>query len=173
MRELEWQLLIKSFSIAVGSIRLILRSPTINTWSDWEVDDKSSFNFKSWHWANVLSNMKKSENGLSNFSGSYRVGLLQFPELIQFWFPNPLIFFNILRTITPHVTSPWETVFFESNFRTRSLVYKSWLSSLSNSLQQYMGFHRLSLRWCCANFVHILFCFLDCSCSFFLSYMLL
>ena len=45
MRELEWQLLIKSFSMAVGSRRLILRSPTINTWSEWEVDDKISFNF--------------------------------------------------------------------------------------------------------------------------------
>ena len=39
MRELEWQLLIKLFSMAVGSRRLILRSPTINTWLDWEVDE--------------------------------------------------------------------------------------------------------------------------------------
>ena len=45
MREFEWQLLVKSFSMAVGSRRLILRSPTINTWSDWEVDDKISLNF--------------------------------------------------------------------------------------------------------------------------------
>ena len=45
MREFEWQLLIKSFSMAMGSRRLILRSPTINTWSHCEVDDKISFNF--------------------------------------------------------------------------------------------------------------------------------
>ena len=45
MRELEWQLLIKSFSKAMGSRRLILRSPTMNTWSNCEVDDKISFNF--------------------------------------------------------------------------------------------------------------------------------
>ena len=45
MRELEWQLLIKSFSMAVGSRRLILRSPTKNTWSDWEVDDKNFIKF--------------------------------------------------------------------------------------------------------------------------------
>ena len=45
MRELEWQSLLKSFSMAVGSRRLIVRSPTINTWSDREVDDKISFNF--------------------------------------------------------------------------------------------------------------------------------
>ena len=31
--------------MAVGSRRLISGSPTINTWSDWEVDDKISFNF--------------------------------------------------------------------------------------------------------------------------------
>ena len=45
MREFQWQLLIKSFSVAMGSRRLILRSPTMNTWSDCEVDDKMSFNF--------------------------------------------------------------------------------------------------------------------------------
>ena len=44
MREFEWQLLIKSFSMAMGSRRLILRSPTMNTWSDCEVDDKMLFN---------------------------------------------------------------------------------------------------------------------------------
>ena len=33
MREFEWQLLIKSFSMAIGSRRIILRSPTMNTWS--------------------------------------------------------------------------------------------------------------------------------------------
>ena len=37
--------IIKSFSFAVGSRRLILRWPTINTWSDGEVDDKIAFNF--------------------------------------------------------------------------------------------------------------------------------
>ena len=45
MREFEWQLLIKSFSMAMESRRLILRLPTVNTWSDCEVDDKISFNF--------------------------------------------------------------------------------------------------------------------------------
>ena len=45
MREFEWQLLIKSFYMAMGSRRLILKSPTMNTWSDCEVDDKISFNF--------------------------------------------------------------------------------------------------------------------------------
>ena len=45
MREFEWQWLIKSFFMAMGSRRLILRSPTMNTWSDCEVDDKFSFNF--------------------------------------------------------------------------------------------------------------------------------
>ena len=45
MREFEWQLLIKLFSMAMGSRRLILRSPTMNTWSDCEVDDKISLNF--------------------------------------------------------------------------------------------------------------------------------
>ena len=40
----EWQLLIKSFSMAMGSRRLILRSPTMNTLSNWEIDDKVSFN---------------------------------------------------------------------------------------------------------------------------------
>ena len=34
----------KSFSMAMGSRRLILRPPTMNTWSDCEVDDKMSFN---------------------------------------------------------------------------------------------------------------------------------
>ena len=45
MRESEWQLFIKPFSMAMGSRRLILRSPTMNTWSDYEVDDNISFNF--------------------------------------------------------------------------------------------------------------------------------
>ena len=36
MREFEWQLLIKLFSMAMGSRRLILRSPTMNTWTDCE-----------------------------------------------------------------------------------------------------------------------------------------
>ena len=45
MREFEWELLIKSFYLTMGSRRLILRSPTMNTWSDCEVDDKISFNF--------------------------------------------------------------------------------------------------------------------------------
>ena len=45
MREFEWQLLIKWFYMAVGSKKLILKSPTMNRWSDWEVDDKISFNF--------------------------------------------------------------------------------------------------------------------------------
>ena len=46
MREFfEWQLLVKSFSMAMGSRRLILRSPTMNTWSDCEVDHKMSFYF--------------------------------------------------------------------------------------------------------------------------------
>ena len=45
MREFEWQLLIKSFSMAMGSRRLILRSPTMNTLSYCEVYDKISFNF--------------------------------------------------------------------------------------------------------------------------------
>ena len=45
MKELEWQLLIKPFYMAVGCRRLILRSATINRWSDWEVDNKISFNF--------------------------------------------------------------------------------------------------------------------------------
>ena len=45
MREFEWQLLIKSFSMAIRSRRLTLRSATINTWSDCEVYDKISFNF--------------------------------------------------------------------------------------------------------------------------------
>ena len=45
IKEFEWQLLIKSFSMAMGSRRLILRSPTMNTWSDCEVDDNISFNF--------------------------------------------------------------------------------------------------------------------------------
>ena len=45
MREFEWQLLLKSFSMAMGSRRLILRSPTMNTWSDHEFDDKISLNF--------------------------------------------------------------------------------------------------------------------------------
>ena len=45
MREFEWQLLIKSFSMAMVSRRLILRSPTMNIWSDYEVDDKILFNF--------------------------------------------------------------------------------------------------------------------------------
>ena len=31
--------------MAMGSRRLILRSPTMNTWSDCEVDDKISLNF--------------------------------------------------------------------------------------------------------------------------------
>ena len=44
MREMDWQLLIKLFSMAVGSIRLILISLTINTSPDKEVDDKISFN---------------------------------------------------------------------------------------------------------------------------------
>ena len=44
MRELEWQLLIKLFSISMGSRRLILRSPTMNTWSDCDVDDKMILN---------------------------------------------------------------------------------------------------------------------------------
>ena len=44
MREFECQLLIKSFSMAIGPRRLILRSQTINTWSDCEVYDKISFN---------------------------------------------------------------------------------------------------------------------------------
>ena len=43
--EFERQLLIKSFSMAMGSRRLILRTPTMNTWSDCEVDDKITFNF--------------------------------------------------------------------------------------------------------------------------------
>ena len=30
--------------MAMGSRRLILRSPTMNTWSDYEVYDKMSFN---------------------------------------------------------------------------------------------------------------------------------
>ena len=41
MREFEWQLLIKSFSMAMGS----RRSQTMNTWLDCEVEDKISFNF--------------------------------------------------------------------------------------------------------------------------------
>ena len=45
MREFEWQMLIKSFSMTMGSRRLILRSPTMNTWSDCEVDYKISFHF--------------------------------------------------------------------------------------------------------------------------------
>ena len=45
MREFEWQLLIKSFYMAMGSRRLILRAPTMNTLSDYKVDDKISFNF--------------------------------------------------------------------------------------------------------------------------------
>ena len=45
LKEFEWQLLIKSFSMAMGSRRLILTSPTMNTWSDRKVDDKISFNF--------------------------------------------------------------------------------------------------------------------------------
>ena len=45
MREFEWQLLIKSFSMSMGSRRLILSLPTMNTWSDCEVDDKMSLNF--------------------------------------------------------------------------------------------------------------------------------
>ena len=44
MREFEWQLVIKSFSMAMGSRRLIVRSRTMNIWSDCEVDDKVSFN---------------------------------------------------------------------------------------------------------------------------------
>ena len=39
--EWQWQLLIKSFSMAMGS----RRSPTMNSWSDCEVDDKISSNF--------------------------------------------------------------------------------------------------------------------------------
>ena len=44
MKEFEWQLLIKSFSMAMESRRLILRSPTMNAWSDCQVDDEISFN---------------------------------------------------------------------------------------------------------------------------------
>ena len=44
IREFEWQLLIKSFSMAMGSRRLTLRSPTVNTFSDCEVYDKISLN---------------------------------------------------------------------------------------------------------------------------------
>ena len=36
---------IKSFSMAMGSRRLILRLPTMNIWSDCEVYDKIYFNF--------------------------------------------------------------------------------------------------------------------------------
>ena len=43
--EFEWQLLIKSFSMTMGSRRLILRSPTMNTWSNCEIDDKILFCF--------------------------------------------------------------------------------------------------------------------------------
>ena len=45
MREFQWQLLIKSFSMAMGSRRLLLRSLTMNTWSDYEVDDIIACNF--------------------------------------------------------------------------------------------------------------------------------
>ena len=45
MSEFHWQLLIKSFSMAMESRRLILRLPIMNTWSVCEVDDKISFNF--------------------------------------------------------------------------------------------------------------------------------
>ena len=45
MKEFGWQLLIKSFSMAMGSRRLILRSPNMSTYSDCEVDDKIKFNF--------------------------------------------------------------------------------------------------------------------------------
>ena len=45
MREFEWQLLIKSFSMAMGSRKLVLRSLTMNAWSDCEVDYKTSCNF--------------------------------------------------------------------------------------------------------------------------------
>ena len=45
MREFDWQLLIKLFSMAMGPRMLILMSPTMNKWSDYEVDDKISFNF--------------------------------------------------------------------------------------------------------------------------------
>ena len=45
MREFEWKLLIKTFSMAMGSRRLILRLSTMNSCSDCEVDDKISFYF--------------------------------------------------------------------------------------------------------------------------------
>ena len=46
IREFEWQYLIKSFSVAVGYRRSInIKIANNNTWSDWEVDDKISFNF--------------------------------------------------------------------------------------------------------------------------------
>ena len=38
MRESEWQLIIKSFSMAMASRRLIIKKPAMNTWSDSEVD---------------------------------------------------------------------------------------------------------------------------------------
>ena len=34
MREFEWEFLIILFSMAIGSRRIILRLPTMNTWSD-------------------------------------------------------------------------------------------------------------------------------------------
>ena len=37
--------IIKSFFMAIGSRRIILRLPTTNTWSGRDVDDKISFNF--------------------------------------------------------------------------------------------------------------------------------
>ena len=45
MREFQWHLIIKSFYVAMGSRKLILTSPTMNTCSDLEVNHQIPLNF--------------------------------------------------------------------------------------------------------------------------------
>ena len=70
MREFEWQLLIKSFYMTMQSRRLILGPPTMNTWSDCEVDDKISFNF-------VVN------SGIFDLSGGLKTPIIIMVELFE------------------------------------------------------------------------------------------
>ena len=48
---------------------------------------------------------EQMRNGLSNILASFMVVALKLPELMRFALPNPLVFYNILCAIPPHVMS--------------------------------------------------------------------
>ena len=71
--------------------------------------------------------MNRCENGWSKFNGCFRVVALKLPESIRFALSiKSTNFFNILRAITPWVTSSWAIVLSAVSLRPIPLVYILW-----------------------------------------------